>query len=354
MSKILVINPGSTSTKVALYENETPVFTAGIDHSSAELEKYPDVLSQFGFRADIVKEVLKEKGVSPSDLAAVVGRGGPLPNMQAGGYLVTKEMKDALHAGKASPHASNLGALIAAQIAEPENIPAYIYDCVSSDEFEDIARITGIPGVRRESLCHVLNAKAVARKVAKEHGKKYQDINTVVAHLGGGISISAHKNGRIIDCIRDDSGPFSPERCGGIPLLYFLDLCFSGEYTKKDVMGLIRGKGGMKAYLGTQDAREIEAKIAAGDKLAEEIYAAQAYQIAKGIGEMSTVLCGKMDCIILTGGMAYSKMMTEMIRERVSFIAPIEVVPGENEMEALALGALRMLNNEEVAKRYQS
>lgn len=352
MSKIVVINPGSTSTKVALYENDKEIFTKSIDHSSAELDKFPDVLSQFAFRADIVKDVLKQNGVESNELAAAIGRGGLLPNMKAGGYLVTKEMKEALLAGLAPAHASNLGALIAAEIADPVGIPSYIYDCVSSDEFDDIAKITGFPEIKKESLCHVLNSKASARKVAEKYGKAYKDTNFVVAHLGGGISISAHKDGKIIDAIRDDAGPFAPERSGGLPVLYVVDMCYSGKYTKKEMVAKTRGKGGMKAYLGTQDCREIEAKIAAGDMLAKEIYEAQGYQIAKGIGEMAPVLSGKVDYIVLTGGMAYSNMMIDMIKERVSFIAPIEVVPGENEMEALALGALRMLRGEEIPKRY--
>ena len=352
MSKILVINPGSTSTKVALYENEENVFTKSLDHSVAELEKFSDVLEQFGFRAEIVKGVLADNGLEPKDLAAVVGRGGLLPGMKAGGYLVTKEMKDALLAGKAAAHASNLGALIAAEIAEPVGIPAYIYDSVSSDELSDIAKITGIPSIKKESLCHVLNSKAVARKTAEKHGRNYNEIRAIVAHLGGGISVSLHDCGHIVDAIRDDEGPFSPERAGGLPLMYMIDLCFSGKYTKKEMSSFIRGKGGMKAYLGTQDAREIEAKIAAGDDLAKRIYEAQAYQVAKGIGQLAPVVCGKLDYIVLTGGMAYSKMLTGMISERVSFLAPVEMVPGENEMEALALGALRMLHGEEEPKRY--
>ena len=282
----------------------------------------------------------------------MVGRGGLLPNLHAGGYLVNPHMKEALLGGQASPHASNLGALLAYEIAEPLGIPSYIYDAVMADEFEEIAKVTGLPDVQRQSMCHVLNMKAMSRKVAEKHGKRYEDMTLLVAHLGGGISIGIHKGGKIIDAIRDDAGPFSPERSGSIPLLYIVDMCYSGIYNRKEMIKRIRGMGGLKAHLGTADCRRIEKMIESGDERAKLLYEAQAYQVAKGIGELAPVVSGKVDYIILTGGVAYSKMMTDMIKERVEFIAPVEIMPGEDEMEALALGALRILRGEETAQEY--
>lgn len=350
--KILVINPGSTSTKIALYEDEKEIFEKNLDHSVADLAGFDEVLDQFEYRYELVQSVLKAENLDLKTLSAVVGRGGMLPKMTAGGYLVNKAMKDTIEEGIASPHASNLGALLAYKLAEPLSIPAYIYDSVTADEYEDIAKITGVPEVQRESMCHVLNMKAVSRKIAKKYGKTYEEMDLIVAHLGGGISISVHHGGKIIDSIRDDAGPFAPERSGSIPLLYVVDLCYSGIYNKREMIKKIRGNGGMKAFLGTQDCREIEVMIAEGDERAKLVYEAEAYQIAKGIGELAPVLNGKLDCIILTGGMAYSKMMTCMVSQRVEFIAPIEIVPGGYEMEALALGALRLLQGKETPKEY--
>lgn len=346
--RIFVINPGSTSTKLALYQKEGPVFQEHITHSPQELEPFDDILQQEEYRSRLLQKTLSKWQVRPKTLTSVVARGGLLPNMKGGGYLVTPAMLAALKSGKASPHASNLGALLAWSIAEPLGIPAYIYDSVTSDEFTDLAKITGMPDVSRQSMCHVLNMKAVARKIAAEYGKPYEDMRIIAAHLGGGVSISVHEGGKIVDAIRDDAGPFSPERAGGVPLLYVIDMCYCGQYSKKDMIKRVRGMGGMKAYLGTSDCREIEAMIRRGDEKAKLIYQAQAYQIAKGIGEMAPVVSGNLDCIILTGGMAYSKLMTEMIQERVEFIAPVKIVPGEFEMEALAMGAVRILQGEPV------
>jgi butyrate kinase len=267
--------------------------------------------------------------------------------VNGGGYLVNEKLKNTILSGTLSPHASNLGALLADEIAAPLNIPAYIYDSVSSHEFREIAMITGIPEFLRHSQCHVLNSKAMGRKVAEKHGKRYEDLNLIVAHLGGGISIGVHEKGKIVDAIGDDSGPFSPERTGSLPLLYIVDLCYSGQYTKREMVRKIRGMGGIKAHLGTHDCRLVEKMIADGDEKAKLIYEAEAYQIAKGIGELSPVLNGEIDFIILTGGISFSEMMTGMIADRVKSIAPVEIMPGEVEMEALAFGALRILRGEE-------
>ena len=351
---ILTINPGSTSTKIGVYGNETELFTQSVEHDSADLEAFPTVNDQFEFRKTTLLKILSEHRFDCNKLAAVVGRGGLLPPIHAGGYLVNQAMKDLILAGQLSPHAANLGALLADAIASPLGIPAFIYDAVSADEMEDVARITGFPEIHRKSLCHVLNSKAMGRKYAKEMVKTYAEMNLVIAHLGGGISISAHKKGRIIDVIADDTGPFSPERSGGVPLLALVDLIYSKHYQKKELDKKIRGHGGLKAHLGTADIREIEKRILSGDNKAEQVYQAQAYQIAKGIGEMAAVLKGEIDGIILTGGMAHSEKLTNMIKKYIAFLAPVKNLPGENEMEALALGGLRLLRGEEEAHIFSS
>jgi len=344
--KILVVNPGSTSTKIALYEDERPLFTKTIDHQ-ADLDRFDEILDQLEYRTGLVKQAAAEWQVDLKELSAVVGRGGMLLHMKGGGYLVEEHMIGALKSGKASPHASNLGALIAHEIAQPLGIPAYIYDSVTADELAPIAQITGIPGVKRESQSHVLNAKAVGRKYAASVGKTYEELTLIVVHMGGGVTVGVHDRGRIVDCIRDDAGPFSPERAGSVPLLYLVDMCYSGKYEKKEMIRKLRGLGGMKGYLGTSDAREIERRIAAGDEFAKTIYEAQAYQIAKGIALMSPALCGHCDAVILTGGLAHSRFLVEKTKEYIGWIAPVAVLPGEFEMEALALGGLRILRGEE-------
>lgn len=345
---ILAVNPGSTSTKVALYEDENLVFFEQAEHSDEVLAGFSDILDQLDLRLGVIQSILNMHQVDLNQLNAVVGRGGLLPPVNAGGYLVNERLKNVVLSGTLSPHASNLGALLADRIASPLGIPAYIYDSVSSHEFKEIAMVTGIPEFQRHSQCHVLNSKAMGRKVAAMHGKRYEDLNLIVAHLGGGISISIHEKGRIVDSIGDDAGPFSPERTGGLPLLYIVELCYSGQYTKKEMIRKIRGMGGIKAHLGTHDCRLVEKMIADGSEKARLIYEAEAYQIAKGIGELAPVLNGKIDFIILTGGLANSKLMTGMVTERVKYIAPVETIPGEVEMEALAFGALRILRGEEI------
>ena len=351
--RILSVNPGSTSTKIAVYDDEDQVLVKTIDHPQDELECFSDILLQFEYRRDHVLKTLSEEGVELAELSAVVGRGGLLPPVKAGGYLVGQDMLDELRSGDLQPHASNLGAIIAHSIAEPLGINAYIYDAVSSDELNDIARITGIPEVKRQSYCHVLNAKATARKVAVSLGKSYDECNFIVAHIGGGISISAHEKGRIVDVITDDAGPFSPERAGSVPLGYIIDICYNGGYTEKELNTKLKKNSGIKGYLGTNDCREVERMIADGDELAAKIYEAQAFQIAKGIGEKGAVLCGDVDAVILTGGMAYSKYITGEVTRRVGYLAPVVVMPGENEMESLSLGTLRILRGEEMPSEYR-
>lgn len=349
---ILAINPGSTSTKIAVYKNEESLFVRSIDHSPAEIAACEGLKDEFAMRKAVIDKELKEQDFDPKLLSAIVGRGGMLPPVKAGGYLVNEDMKKRIIRGPIPKHASNLGALLADAIARPLGIPAYIYDAVSSDEIRNIAKITGDPEIVRQPFCHVLNTKATARKVAQNMGSRYEAMNFVIAHLGGGISISAHQQGKIVDVIEDDGGPFSPERAGSIPLQYIVDMCYSGEYSKNQIKRKLRGMGGLKAHLGTHDCREIEKMIQSGDAHAKLVYEAQAYQIAKGIGEMAPTIEGKIDGIILTGGIAYSEMLTGMIKARVEFIAPVIIMPGENELESLAYGALRIVRGEEGFNEY--
>lgn len=351
--KVLVINPGSTSTKVAVYENETEQFREEIIHDQKELLKYTAMLDQLDMRIEAVHHALKKHDFKVECLSGIVGRGGMIPGLSMGGYEVNQVMCEVIKSGKLVSHASNLGALMAQEIAEPLGIPAIIYDAVSADSLMNVARITGMPEIRRESFCHVLNSRAMARKYAESQGKKYEDMRLLVAHLGGGISVSAHLGGNIIDVITDDGGPFSPERAGSLPILYIIDMCFSGKYTKEEVIRKQRGNGGLKALTGTSDCREIEKMIHEGDKHAKSCYEAQAYQIAKGIGNLIPALKCKVDAIILTGGVAYSRMLTDMVIDYVESLAPVVIMPGENEMLSLALGMLRILKGDEQAKEYQ-
>lgn len=350
--KILAINPGSTSTKIALYEDEREIMTNTLDHPVEILEKYGKIVDQFQMRKEVVLTFLKQNDYNINMLDAIVGRGGMLPAVKSGAYKVNELMVDRLKNRPVQEHASNLGALIAYEIANLIKKPAYIYDSVKVDELKPIARISGMPAIPRTSTSHVLNSRAMAIKVAKKYNKKYSDMNFVIAHMGGGVSLSVYERGYLVDVIADDEGPFSPERSGRVHCRALVDLCFSGKYDKKTVSRMLSGNGGLKAYLGTVDARKVEKMISEGNKKAKLVYEAMAYQIAKGIGELSTVVEGKVDAIILTGGIAYSRMITEWIKKRVEFIAPVEIIPGENEMESLALGALRVLRGEEMAYEY--
>lgn len=351
--RILVINPGSTSTKVAVYENEKELFSENAVHSQEKLQKYGnDILAQKPLRIRVVKDILEDNGIALESLSAVVGRGGTLPGLQTGGYYATDELIQGIKERTLIPHASNLGALIAKEIAEPLGIPAMIYDAVSAADLPELASITGFHHIRRQSYCHVLNSRAMAREYAKQKGIPYKDLRLIVAHLGGGISVSAHEGGKIIDVVTDDGGPFSPERSGSVPLTYIVNMCFSGKYTRDEVMRTLRGRGGLVALLGTSDCREIERMIQDGDSYAKQIYEAQAYQIAKGVGELIPSLKGRIDAIILTGGLAWSKKLPRMVMKYVEEIAPVVVMPGEKEMEALALGCLRVISGQEEGRYY--
>ena len=350
--KILSINPGSTSTKIAIYEDEKEIFCKILDHPAEEIEKYNSVADQFNMRKEGVISFLEENGYDVHELAAVVGRGGMVPSVKSGAYRVNEKMVDRLRNNPVVEHASNLGALIAYDIANSIGVEAYIYDSVRVDEMKDIARISGMPDIVRTSTSHALNTRAMAMKVAKKYGKKYTDMNFIVAHLGGGISINVHEKGRMVDIIADDEGPFSPERAGRVPCNDLIDLCYSGKFDKSTMKKKLRGNGGLKAYLNTVDGREVQKMIDNGDENAKLIYEAMAYQVAKGIGELATVLEGKIDAIVITGGIAYSNVITSYIKKRVEFIAPVEIMAGENEMESLSLGTLRVLRGEEEFKEY--
>lgn len=350
--RVLAINPGSTSTKIAIYEDVERKYTQNIEHDVEELKKYKSISEQYEMRKEAILSFIEDAGYKMDEFSAIVARGGLLPPVKSGAYIVNEQMVDRLMHRPVAEHASNLGAVIAYEIASSLNISAYIYDSVAVDELEPVAKISGLPEITRRSLVHTLNMRAVAIKTAEKLGGSYSNYSFIVAHLGGGISISAHKNGKMIDIVSDDEGPFSPERAGRVPCTQLVDQCYSGKYTVKEMQKKFRGKGGLAAYLGTVQAKAVEERINNGDKEAEQIYYAMAYQIAKGIGELAVVLKGKVDRIIITGGIAYSSMITNWIKELTQFIAPIEVVPGENELQSLAYGALRVLKGEEIAYKY--
>ncbi|MGL4913144.1 MAG: butyrate kinase [Romboutsia sp.] len=350
--RILAINPGSTSTKIAVYDNEEQILVKGIDHPSEEIAKYDRVQDQFDMRKEEVLKVLSDNNIEIDTLSAVVGRGGLLPPVKSGAYLVNDEMIDRLKNRPVLEHASNLGAIISYEIAKPLGVNAYIYDSVAVDELIDVARLSGIKGMDRDCLSHALNSRAMAIKYAKDNGKSYNDLNLIVAHLGGGISVSVHEKGRMIDIVSDDEGSFSPERSGRVPCKKLIDNCFSGKYTHKEMLKMIRGKGGIVSYLNTVDVRKVESMVNEGNEDAKLVHEAMAYQVSKSIGELATVVEGEVDAIVITGGIAHSKAMTSNIKKRVEFISHVEIMAGENELESLSLGTLRVLTGEEKAREY--
>ncbi|MFZ7101908.1 MAG: butyrate kinase [Peptococcaceae bacterium] len=351
--RVLVINPGSTSTKIAVFDNEKAVLETTLRHSNEELARYERVAQQFEFRKNLIINALQENGIEVKSLNCVVGRGGLLKPIAGGTYLVNSKMREDIN-NAVQEHASNLGALIAWEIADSIKIPAFIVDPVVVDELEPLARISGNPQLERKSIFHALNQKAVARRAAQELGKSYEECNLIVAHMGGGVSVGAHRKGRVIDVNNalDGDGPFSPERSGGVPAGSLIKVCFSGQKTEEEIYKGIVGKGGLVAYLNTNDAREVEEMVKQGNEHAKLTYEAMAYQIAKEIGACAAVLKGKIDGIVLTGGIAYSNLFTSRIKERVEFLSPVIIYPGEDEMEALASGGLRVLKGEENAKAY--
>lgn len=349
---ILVINPGSTSTKMALYQNEKEIFTKVLRHSESELATYKNISNQFEFRKDMVLAALEDNKITHLD--AIVGRGGLLRPIPSGTYeindLMISELKNTLR----GEHASNLGALLAHEIAKKYSCKTYIVDPVVVDELDQVARLSGHPLIERKSIFHALNQKSVAKLVAKKLGKGYNEVNLVVAHMGGGISVAIHRKGLVVD-VNDalgGEGPFSPERSGGLPLFQVIELSYSEKYTLQEMKKIVTGKGGLVAYLGTNDAKNAFKLARTGDAKAKLVYEAMIYQISKSIGEMSTVVNGKVDAIVLTGGLAYDTEFCQAITECVSFIGKVIVVPGEEEIPPLRDGALRVLRGEETAKIY--
>lgn len=352
--RLLIINPGSTSTKIAIFDNEKPVLEHTLRHSNEELAPYTTIIEQHEFRKNVILDTLNANGINITKLSAVIGRGGLLKPIESGTYRVNSKMLEDLRYRPMGQHASNLGAIIANEIASQLGIPAFIVDSVVVDEMDDIARISGMPEIERISIFHALNQKAVGRRAAADLSGKYEDLNLIIAHLGGGVSVGAHRKGRVVDVNNalDGEGPFSPERSGGLPVGGLIKLCFSGKYTLGEIKKKITGNGGLVAYLGTNDGREVVKMIEEGNKEAELIYKAMAYQVAKEIGACAAVLEGKVDAICLTGGLAYDKHLTGWIKERVEFISDVKIYPGEDEMIALAEGGLRVLRGEEEAREY--
>lgn len=356
MFRILVINPGSTSTKLAVFEDEDRKMIENLYHDVEELSKCRALFDQYEFRKRVILNFLEKASYKPSDFSAIVGRGGLLRPIPSGTYEVDETMLEELKEAKYGEHASNLGAVLAYEIASIAGVKAYIVDPVVVDEMWDVARLSGHPELMRKSIFHALNQKAVARRAAQELGKKYEEVNLIVVHMGGGISIGAHMRGRVVDVNNalDGDGPFTPERSGTLPLTQLIDLCFSGKYTKEWILKRIKGNGGLVAYLGTNSAVVVQERISKGDKEAELVYRAMAFQIAKWIGKMAAALKGEVDAIVLTGGIAHDeRYMVKWLKEYVSFLAPVLVYPGGDEERALALGVLRVLRGEEKSKNYK-
>lgn len=352
--KILAINPGSTSTKIAVFEDEHIVFNETLRHSVEELSRYVHVADQYEFRLKIILDTLEKNNMDIDGFSAIVGRGGLLKPIEGGTYKVNEKMLGDLRSTELGEHASDLGGMLAYGIAKEIGVEAYIVDPVVVDELQDVARISGFKDIERISIFHALNHKAVAKRHAKLKGKRYEDMNLIVAHLGGGVSVAAHNKGRVIDVPNalNGEGPFSPERAGGLPVGDLVKLCYSGKYTYEEMKKKLVGNGGLVSYLNTNSAIEVTERISNGDDYAKLIYYAMAYQVAKEIGACAAVLKGDVDGILITGGIAYDEMFTEWIVEMVSFISEVYIYPGEDELTALAEGALRVLKGEEEAKEY--
>ncbi len=345
MEKILVLNPGSTSTKIAVFDGETPLFVESLTHSAEELAPFDRVVEQYDFRRQLVLDCLMRHDFDVRELNAIVSRGGLLAPIHAGAYEVNEDMVWQLQYKPQNEHASNVGAMIAHALSRELHIPAYIYDGITVDELTDINRVTGLPEMRRKGIGHTLNTRAAAMRYAREQGKAYKDITVIVAHLGGGITVNLHHNGRIEDCVND-------ERTGGLPMFDVIHRGYEAGQSDKSMMKLVKSRGGLLAHLGTTDCREVERRIQSGDEHAKLIYDAMALNVAKFIGKTAPGVCGRVDAILLTGGVTHSDYINEEIRRRVSFIAPVVVYPGEDEMQSLAFGCLRVLRGEETARTY--
>lgn len=351
--RLLIINPGSTSTKVAVFKERSCLWRQNVSHPAEEIGAFGDILEEAEYRYRAVLKALAERVENVRSFDAVVARGGLLKPLPAGVYAVGEEMYRDLASCRYGRHASNTGGIIAYRLHREAGIPALVVDPVSVDEFTELARYSGLSGIERQSQLHALNMRAAARKVASLLGRSPREVNLVIAHLGSGISVAPYQNGRLVDVNNaNNEGPFSLERCGTLPSLALIDLCYSGRYTREEMISLVTRRGGIYSYLGTKDFRKVEEMIARGNREALQVVMAMCYQVAKEIGAMATVLCGRVDGIVLTGGLACSRLVVEEITPRVSFIAPVTVIPGEEEMEALALGALAALRGEEKIKNY--
>jgi len=351
---VLAINPGSTSTKVAVFNNENALFTKTISHSSDEIAGFNTIADQYEFRAELIEKLLREENVDMKSIDVVVGRGGLLKPIPSGTYKVNEIMVEELRSAKYGEHASNLGAMIALTLSKHLGIESYIVDPVVVDELDPIARISGMPEIPRRSIFHALNQKAVARKAAKELNREYSDVNLIVVHMGGGVSVGAHRKGAVVDVNNalSGDGPFSPERSGGVPANQLLDLLVKGAMTEKEIRKRLIGNGGIVAYLGTNDMRKVEDDVKAGNADAVLYHEAMAYQIAKEIGACAAVLHGEVDAIVFTGGLAYDELFLNKLRTKISWIANTLVFPGEEEMESLVSGVLRVKRGEEDYKEY--
>ncbi len=353
--KSLIINPGSTSTKIGVFEDETLLFEESLRHSAEEIAQYASIVDQKDFRKQIILDLFAEKNFDMKSLDVIVGRGGMLKPIPGGTYEVTDALLADLKKGVQGQHASNLGGILARELADTIGVPAYIVDPVVVDELAPVARYSGVPELPRVSIFHALNQKAVAKRYAKEIGKPYSELRLIVVHMGGGVSVGAHEGGKIVDVFNalDGDGAFSPERAGAVPSGALIKMCFSGKYTEKEVYSKIVGKGGINAYLGTTDFRGVRKMAEEGDEKAAAVMEAFMYQISKDMGAMATVLKGKVDQIIVTGGIAYNDIVIDGLKERAGFIAPFTVYPGEDELLALTQGALRVMNGEEEAMKYE-
>ena len=346
---ILAVNPGSTSTKAAVIKNEVPILRETIYHDQTEIEKYSSILEQVPMRKKVIEEAVTKVGVKLSDLSCVVGCGGLLPPVKVGGYVVNERMLNMIINEEIPAHASNLGAVIAHAIAAPLNKPAYIYDAVSAGVLPERAKITGFKEIMRRSLHHVLNSRAMARKFASEQGKNLNEVNLIVVHLGGGISAGAYAGGELVDSVADDNGPFAPQRSGGVPLMDFIELCFSGEFTKAELKKKVRGMGGLRDLLGTSDGFEVAKMVDEKNDRAIAVMDALAYQVARAAMSLWPALFGNCDGVILTGGLAFNDKFVADIKKYIGGVLPVHVMPGETEMEALAYGGLRIVRGEENA-----
>ena len=352
--KSLIINPGSTSTKIGVFEDETQLLDKTLRHTTEEIAQFPSIYAQKDFRKKIILDALAEEKIDPKSFQVIVGRGGLLKPIPGGTYAVSDALLQDLITPPQGEHASNLGGILAREIGDALGVPSYIVDPVVVDELAPVARISGVPEIERVSIFHALNQKAMARRYAKENGKKYADLNLIVVHMGGGVSVGAHTEGKVVDVFNalDGDGSFSPERAGGVPSGALIRMCYESGLSEKEMRRKIVGNGGFNAYLGTNDAREVEKLVADGDEKARLVRDAFVYQMSKNIGAMAAVLNGKVDAILMTGGIAYDQKITEMITEKVSFIAPVTLYPGEDELLALAQGALRVMTGEEKAQEY--